>query len=142
MEVNSGWGGHHCRNRWPAGRGGKEATGPGHDHADQFRIQISHGPLHHQSGPGGRQEAEANSVFVAGMSFEAYVFLMLTDEQPGVEQIKALRAMSGQERLGVAERLYWAARKMKAAGLRAQHPDWPEVQVEASVRRIFSDARS
>jgi hypothetical protein len=32
--------------------------------------------------------------------------------------------MSGQERLRAAERLYWSARKMKAAGLRAQHPDW------------------
>jgi len=67
---------------------------------------------------------------------------MLTDEQPGPEQIKVLRAMSGQERLRVAGRLYWSARKMKAAGLRAQHPDWPDTQVEAGVRRIFSNARS
>jgi hypothetical protein len=67
---------------------------------------------------------------------------MLTDEQPGAEQIKILRAMSGQERLALAERLYWSARKMKAAGLRAQHPDWPEARVEAGVRRIFSNARS
>ena len=67
---------------------------------------------------------------------------MLTDEQPGAEQIKAFRAMSGQERLGVAERLYWSARKMKAAGLRAQHPDWPETRVQDDVRRIFSNARS
>ena len=51
---------------------------------------------------------------------------MLTDEQPGPEQIKALRAMTGEERLEAAERLYWSARKMKAAGLRCQHPDWPE----------------
>ena len=67
---------------------------------------------------------------------------MLTDEQPGTEQIKVLRAMSGEERLRVAERLYWSARKMKAAGLRAQHPDWPETLIEAEVRRIFSNARS
>ena len=67
---------------------------------------------------------------------------MLTDEQPGSEQIKALRAMSGEERLEVAGRLYWSARKMKAAGLRAQHPDWPENRVEAGVRRIFSSVRS
>jgi hypothetical protein len=31
---------------------------------------------------------------------------------------------------------------MKAAGLRAQHPDWPETRVEAEVRQIFSHARS
>lgn len=67
---------------------------------------------------------------------------MLTDEQPGADQIKVLRAMTGDERLKVAERLYWSARKMKAAGLRCQHPDWPETRVQADVRRIFSNARS
>jgi hypothetical protein len=65
---------------------------------------------------------------------------MLADEQPGSKQIEVLRAMSGQERLRVAERLYWSAREMKAAGLRAQHPDWPETLVEVEVRRIFSNA--
>ncbi len=72
----------------------------------------------------------------------AHGYLMLLDEQPGTEQMKVLRTLSGQERWRVAERLYWSARKMKAAGLRAQHPDWPEARVEAEVRRIFSDARS
>ena len=67
---------------------------------------------------------------------------MLPDEQPGPEQIEVLRAMSGQERLRTAERLYWSARKMKTAGVRAQHPDWPETQVETEVRRIFINARS
>jgi hypothetical protein len=66
---------------------------------------------------------------------------MLSDEQSGAEQIALVRAMPGQERLRVAERLYWSARKMKAAGLRAQHRDWPETRVEAEVRRIFSNAR-
>jgi hypothetical protein len=67
---------------------------------------------------------------------------MRRDEQPGSEQIKVLRAMSGQQRLKVAGRLYWSARKMKAAGLRAQHPDWPGSMVETEVRRLFSDARA
>jgi hypothetical protein len=67
---------------------------------------------------------------------------MPPDEQPGPEQIKILRAMSGQERLRVAGNLYWSARKMKAAGPRAQHPDWPESQVEAELRRIFSHAQT
>ncbi len=67
---------------------------------------------------------------------------MLPDEQPGSEQTEVLRAMSGQERRRMAGRLYWSARKMKAAGVRAQHPDWTETQVEAEVRRIFSNARS
>jgi len=31
---------------------------------------------------------------------------------------------------------------MKAAGVRYQHPDWAEEQVNAEVRRIFLHARS
>ena len=50
--------------------------------------------------------------------------------------------MSGQERLRVAERLYWSAFKMKAAGVQSQHPDWTEAKVEDEVRRIFRHARA
>ena len=67
---------------------------------------------------------------------------MLPDEQLSPEQILALRAMSGERRLRLAEQLYWSARKMKAAGLRSQHPDWPEKRVNAEVRRIFLHART
>jgi hypothetical protein len=42
------------------------------------------------------------------------------------EQVKALQAMSGERRLRLAEQLYWTARRLKIAGLRSQHPDWPE----------------
>jgi hypothetical protein len=76
------------------------------------------------------------------MAAAAHGDLMLLDEKPGSDQMKVLRTLSGQERLRMAERLYWSAREMKAAGLRAQHPDWPETRVEAEVRRIFSNARS
>ena len=67
---------------------------------------------------------------------------MLTDEQTSPEQIAALRAMTGARRLRLAEQLYWSARKMKAAGLRGQHPDWPESRLNDEVRRIFSHARA
>jgi hypothetical protein len=67
---------------------------------------------------------------------------MLPDEQPGPDQIAALRAMTGEQRLRMAEKLYWSARKMKTAGVRAQHPDWTEEQVKDEVRRIFTNARS
>jgi len=67
---------------------------------------------------------------------------MLPDEQPSPEQIAVLRAMSGERRLRLAEELYWSARKMKAAGVRSQHPDWAEEQVNAEVRKIFLYARS
>jgi len=50
--------------------------------------------------------------------------------------------MPGEERLRLAEQLYWSARKLKRAGLRAQHPDWPEERLNDEVRRIFLHARS
>lgn len=65
---------------------------------------------------------------------------MLTDEQTSPEQIAALRGMTGVRRLRLAERLYWSARKMKATGLRSQHPDWPEPRLDEAVRQIFSHA--
>jgi hypothetical protein len=72
----------------------------------------------------------------------AHVSPVLADEQSSPEQIKILRAMTGERRLRLAEQLYWSARKMKAAGLRAQHPDWPREQLDAELRRIFLHARS
>ena len=67
---------------------------------------------------------------------------MLMDEQTSPEQITALRALTGAQRLRLAERLYWSARKMKAAGLRHQHPDWPDRRLNDEVRRIFTHART
>jgi hypothetical protein len=75
-------------------------------------------------------------------AFPAHASYMLPDEQPSPEHVEILRAIPGEQRLRLAERLYWSARKMKAAGLRAQHPDWPEERVGAEVRRIFLDART
>jgi hypothetical protein len=67
---------------------------------------------------------------------------MLPDEQTSPRQVEILRAMSGEQRLCLAERLYWTARKMKRAGLLAQHPDWPRERLDAEVRRIFYHART
>ena len=67
---------------------------------------------------------------------------MVPDERPGPEQIAALRAMSGEMRLRLAEQLYWMARNLKAAGLRHQHPDWPEDRINSEVTNIFLHARS
>ncbi|MEW6302136.1 MAG: hypothetical protein AB1705_01610 [Verrucomicrobiota bacterium] len=65
---------------------------------------------------------------------------MHPDEQPSPEQIEIYRKMSGAKRLQIAEDLYWTARKWKAAGVKAQHPDWTEEQVQDEVRRIFLHA--
>ncbi len=67
---------------------------------------------------------------------------MLTDEQTSPEQLAILRAMTGGQRLQLAEQLYWSARKLTAAGVRQRHPDWSEEQVKAEVRAIFTNARS
>jgi hypothetical protein len=67
---------------------------------------------------------------------------MLADEQASPEQIAILRTMSGQRRLKLAEEMFWAARKLKAAGVRHQHPDWPEEQIVSEVNRIFLNARN
>ena len=58
------------------------------------------------------------------------------------EYIETLRRMSGEQKLKTAFQLYWGARRLKAARLRQEHPDWSEDQVQARVREIFMYARS
>jgi hypothetical protein len=67
---------------------------------------------------------------------------VLTDEKPGPEQIAALRAMTGVQRLKMAEQLYWLARKIKLAGLRNQHPDWSDARLNEELIRVFTRATS
>lgn len=57
-------------------------------------------------------------------------------------QIEIYRRMSPAQRIEAATRLYWSARRIKAAALRAMHPDWDEERVEADVREAFLYARS
>jgi hypothetical protein len=67
---------------------------------------------------------------------------MLADEEMSPKQIEILRGLSGEQRLRIADQLYWTAREMTAVGVRARHPDWSEEQVKAEVRRLFLHARS
>lgn len=53
------------------------------------------------------------------------------------EYIATLRRMTGEEKLRAAGRLYWTARKVKAARLRDLHPEWSEEQIDAKVKEIF-----
>lgn len=55
---------------------------------------------------------------------------------------KILQAMTPAQKLRAAERLYYSARQLKAAALRAQHPDWTEEAIQQAVRDIFLYARS
>lgn len=58
------------------------------------------------------------------------------------EYIASLRRMTGEQKWRAAFRLYWSARRLKAAALRTQHPDWSEEKVQRRVREIFLHARS
>jgi hypothetical protein len=52
------------------------------------------------------------------------------------------RKMTPERKLEIAFALDREARKLKAAGLRMQHPDWSEEQIAAQVKEIFFYARS
>ena len=67
---------------------------------------------------------------------------MLPDEQTSPVQFEAFRRMTPERRLALAEQLYWSARELKAAGLRAQHEDWSEEQVSREVTRLFTHVRT
>lgn len=53
------------------------------------------------------------------------------------EYVATLRRMTPAERLHVGCSLYWEARRLKAAMLRTQHPDWDEPTIERAVRNLF-----
>ena len=57
------------------------------------------------------------------------------------EHIQIIRAMTFQQKFDALANLYWMARDLKAAGLRLEHPDWTEEQVQKKVREIFMYAR-
>ena len=57
------------------------------------------------------------------------------------EEQKILQAMSPAQKLRAAERLYYSARQLKEAALRAQHPDWTDEAIGEAVRQIFLYAR-
>ena len=64
------------------------------------------------------------------------------DDLPSPQQVEIYRRMSPGRRLEIAEQMYWAAREMKTAWLRSQHPGWTEEQVDREVTRLFSHATS
>jgi len=58
-----------------------------------------------------------------------------------IEELRIIQAMSPAQKLRAAERLYHSARQLKAAALRAQHPDWTDEAIRQAVREIFLYAR-
>jgi len=58
------------------------------------------------------------------------------------EQERIFQAMEPEKKLRVAQMLYYSAGQLKAAGLKAQNPDWAEEKINNRVREIFLYART
>lgn len=58
------------------------------------------------------------------------------------EQKRIFQAMTPEQKLEVTLRLYYSAKELKAAALRAQHPDWSGEEIQEKVREIFLYART
>ena len=57
------------------------------------------------------------------------------------EQIKIYRNMSMARKFELIGQFNQAARELKAAGLRMQHPGWSEERIKARVAELFLYAR-
>lgn len=62
--------------------------------------------------------------------------------RPFSKQVEILRAMTPSQRVAAAERLYWSARELKSAYLRAKHPGWTSERLATEVKEAFLNARS
>ena len=58
------------------------------------------------------------------------------------EQIKIYRNMAPADKLRLIENMYWGARELKVAALRALRPTWSEEKVQLEAKRIFTRASS
>jgi hypothetical protein len=50
-------------------------------------------------------------------------------------------ALTPAAKLRAAQRLYWSARRLKAAAYRQQYPEWTTSQIEQATREAFRYAR-
>ena len=65
-----------------------------------------------------------------------------SEREGNARQIEIYRRMTPARRLELGLGLNRAARELKAAALRSQHPDWNDSQVLQAVREAFLYARS
>lgn len=62
---------------------------------------------------------------------------MREDANGGEHQLELFRGMTPAQRLNAAARLYWSARELKEAALRAAHQGWTEAQIQQAVKDAF-----
>lgn len=58
------------------------------------------------------------------------------------EQVKALRKMTPARRLELSLAFIEQMRELRAAMLRAEHPDWPDEAIARALRNFVANARS
>jgi hypothetical protein len=68
-----------------------------------------------------------------------YAFLMTAKSSQTARSVQTAiyRKMTPKEKWAVAKDLYATAWRLKAAGVRHQHPEWTDEQVQDAVREIF-----
>ena len=64
------------------------------------------------------------------------------EDAPHPKQIEIWRKMSAAEKMDVFERLMQDVRALKAVGVRRDHPDWSEDEVDREVARFILHART
>lgn len=66
------------------------------------------------------------------------------DTSPEAAEIQeeVIRRMSGADRLMLALEMSVAARELRAAGIREEHPDWPEEEVRRELLRHAFDFKN
>jgi hypothetical protein len=57
-------------------------------------------------------------------------------------QVEIYKKMSPEEKLRIADRLYWTAYELKMSGLKKDHPDWSDEKLRRKVREAFLYAKS
>jgi hypothetical protein len=50
---------------------------------------------------------------------------------------QSIARMTPEQKLRAAMRIYWSARAIKAAALRAEHPEWSDEELARAVRDAF-----
>ena len=58
-------------------------------------------------------------------------------EKAHSKQLEIYRNMTPEQKWAIVNDLYASAWELKAAGVRTQHPDWSEEDVQRKVREIF-----
>ena len=57
-------------------------------------------------------------------------------------KISRFKNFSPEKKLFLSLELYWSARKLKSASLKALNPELPDIEIEKKLKEVFLYARS